>query len=179
MKPEKKTERKFLFSFLSPSQRKSAEETPDFTNKNPLESSLRALDGLKEYTRCSRRNWLYQVLISAGIIAISFWVQLETVRFVLVLLCIALVLAIEILNTAIEVLLNWLQPEYDARVKRVKDLAAGAVLVVSLGAVSAGLLLFWAPLNGTVHEPLVLKIIGSVLIILLGTATLISGRAKG
>jgi diacylglycerol kinase len=169
MKPEKKV-------FHPPKQ---TSEISDFANKNPVESSLRALDGLKAYARLSRRNWLYQIIISVGIIGASLWMQLEAVRFVLVLLCIALVLAIEMVNTALELLLNWLQPEYDARVKTIKDLAAGAVLVVCLVSVSAGLLLFWASFAGAATEHVALRIIGSVLIGLLGFVTLKSGRTKG
>ena len=118
------------------------------------------------------------VAISIVVIAIALWIGLDAVRLALVILSIALVLAIEILNTALEVLLNWLQPEYHAVAKTVKDLAAGAVLVISLGAVGAGLLLFWTPVVGLTYEHVVLKMFGSSLIVLLGILAWTSGRAK-
>ncbi|MBI3459766.1 diacylglycerol kinase [Candidatus Acetothermia bacterium] len=162
-----------------PSRRKTEGKVhSDFANKNPIESSLRALGGLSEYARRSRRNWLYQVFISIAVVGVALWTGLDAVRLALVILSIALVLAIEILNTALEVLLNWLKPEYHAVAKTAKDLAAGAVLIVSLGAVGAGFLLFWTPVVGLTYEHIVLKMIGSVLIILLSVLAWASGRAK-
>jgi len=154
------------------------EVNPDFSNKNPLESSLHALDGLSEYTRRSRRNWLYQVFISIAVVGVALWASLDAVRLALVILSIALVLAVEILNTALEILLNWLQPEYHAVAKTVKDLAAGAVLIVSLGVVGAGFLLFWTPIAGPTYESVVLRVVGSSLMLLFGVSAWASGRAK-
>lgn len=48
-----------------------------------------------------------------------------------VLFCIAGVFASEMLNTAIEKLCDLVQPDYDVRIKHIKDVSAGAVLVMS------------------------------------------------
>ena len=63
----------------------------------------------------------------------------------LVLAC-ALVLALELLNTALEASLNLLHPGQHPLVKRAKDAAAGAVLLASCGAVLVGLVTLGPPL---------------------------------
>ena len=55
-------------------------------------------------------------------------------EWTLVITLAALVITAEILNTAIERLCDFVQPKQDARIKTIKDLAAGAVLCASGGA---------------------------------------------
>ena len=57
-------------------------------------------------------------------------------------LCFALVLAAEGMNTAIERLVNLVSPEYHPIAGDVKDIAAGAVLICAIGAFITGLLVF-------------------------------------
>ena len=63
------------------------------------------------------------------------------VWWALVLLAGALVLAAELLNTALEELADHLSPEEHPRIRLVKDCAAGAVLLAVLGALGVGLAL--------------------------------------
>jgi diacylglycerol kinase len=60
----------------------------------------------------------------------------------LILTCIT-VMALEMVNTAIEMLTDKASPEYSALAKAAKDTAAGAVLLMSFAAVIIGLILFW------------------------------------
>jgi len=48
---------------------------------------------------------------------------------------VTLVIAAELINTALEHLADHLHPEQDPRIKLVKDCAAAAVLVLSMGAI--------------------------------------------
>ena len=59
-------------------------------------------------------------------------------EWALVITLAALVITAEILNTAIERLCDFVQPRQDARIKTIKDLAAGAVLGASLAALIVG-----------------------------------------
>ena len=54
---------------------------------------------------------------------------------------IVLVLAAELFNTALEQLCDHLHPEKHANIKVVKDVAAGAVLILSIGALWVALLM--------------------------------------
>lgn len=59
-----------------------------------------------------------------------------------VLLCIGLVIVAEILNTCIEKLCDLYSTEKNAKIKYIKDLAAGGVLFASLIALTVGILIF-------------------------------------
>jgi len=61
----------------------------------------------------------------------------------IIIFLIAVVLALELINTQIEKVLNILNPNYDQRVKLIKDISAGAVLLFCLGALIIGILIFF------------------------------------
>lgn len=58
----------------------------------------------------------------------------------------ALVIAAELINTALEHLVDHLHPERDPRIKVVKDCAAAAVLVLSATALWVAALMVWSVL---------------------------------
>ena len=53
-----------------------------------------------------------------------------------------MVFAAELFNTAIEQLADVIDPEYNPKIKAIKDLAAGGVLITALGAAIIGIILF-------------------------------------
>jgi hypothetical protein len=61
---------------------------------------------------------------------------------VIILLCVALVLACEIVNTSIENLCNVVSPEYRPAIRRSKDAAAAMVLISAIAAAAVGVVLF-------------------------------------
>jgi undecaprenol kinase len=65
----------------------------------------------------------------------------------LIAITIALVLAMELVNSALEALVDRLHPEVHPEVKKIKDMAAGAVLMLSMASLVVGLLmlisLYW------------------------------------
>ncbi|AZI42547.1 diacylglycerol kinase [Deinococcus psychrotolerans] len=63
-----------------------------------------------------------------------------------VLLCCALVLSLELVNTALEALTDLISPEQHPAAKIAKDAAAGAVLLASVISVVVGLAVFVPPL---------------------------------
>ncbi|MDH7637172.1 diacylglycerol kinase [Sphingomonas oryzagri] len=63
-----------------------------------------------------------------------FTIQPAPVWWALTGLAVALVLALELINSAIERLIDHLHPDIHPEIGHVKDMAAGAVLTISLGA---------------------------------------------
>jgi diacylglycerol kinase len=59
-----------------------------------------------------------------------------------VMLCVGMVLAFELVNSALEYLCNIVQPEQHQKIKGIKDMAAAAVLVVALVSIVVGCLVF-------------------------------------
>ncbi|NJM25905.1 MAG: diacylglycerol kinase family protein [Bacteroidia bacterium] len=90
----------------------------------------------------SGRNFRIQTTI--GILAIATGVALRIARWewCVVLTLTALVLSMELINTAIEKWVDHVSPEYSKTAGAVKDIAAGAVLVMSIFSATAGLIIF-------------------------------------
>ena len=53
-----------------------------------------------------------------------------------------LVISLEMVNTAIEIVVDMVSPEYNLKAGHVKDIAAGAVLINAIVAFIVGLLIF-------------------------------------
>ncbi|WP_425806819.1 diacylglycerol kinase family protein [Desulfitobacterium sp. Sab5] len=90
----------------------------------------------------------FQFHIFAGsIVIISAWLtQLTRLEWVLLVIAIGCVLAAEVINTAIELVVDLVQPNYHPIAGMAKDVAAGAVLIAAIQAVVIGLLIFGPPL---------------------------------
>ena len=82
--------------------------------------------------------------VAAAVVLVMAWLRPGLIWWALVGGMIALVLAMELLNTAIENLADHLHPDEHPRIKVVKDCAAAAVLLLSLGAVWVGVLMLVA-----------------------------------
>lgn len=82
-------------------------------------------------------------LVAAVLVLLAGWyVGLSAVEWTVVLLCIALVIALELVNTAIEVLVDLVSPEWNHKAGIVKDVAAAAVLVAAVIALVVAILIF-------------------------------------
>ena len=83
-----------------------------------------------------------QFVIALLVTAAGFYFEISISEWVLQCLCIGLVMGIEGMNTAIEKLADYVQPEFDEKIGVIKDISAGAVLLVSLIAVIVGLIIY-------------------------------------
>ncbi len=82
--------------------------------------------------------------VAAVVLLVMVWLRPGLIWWALVGGMITLILAMELLNTAIEQLADHLHPDEHPRIKLVKDCAAAAVLLLSLGAVWVGVLMLVA-----------------------------------
>ena len=73
----------------------------------------------------------------------AWYKGLSELFLVILLLVIALILALEIFNSAVERLVDMLAPKTHGMAKEIKDLLAGMVLIVSLFAIAIGLIIFF------------------------------------
>jgi diacylglycerol kinase (ATP) len=82
-------------------------------------------------------------LVIGGLVAVAGLVlRLDRWEWCLIVLCIGLTWTAELLNTAIEVLVDLLSPEYHERARVAKDVAAAAVLCAAITSATVGLLVF-------------------------------------
>ena len=96
-----------------------------------------SLAGLMAALR-SENSFKFHVVAACGVLAALVWWRPQPVWWAVVLLTIVTVLAAELMNTAIEHLADHLHPDQHPRIKVVKDCAAAAVLIASLGALAVG-----------------------------------------
>ena len=76
------------------------------------------------------------------IFAAAAWFAIDKVEWLILILTITMVLSAEIMNSAVEYLVDLSTLEYHHLAKAAKDAAAGAVLITALAAVLVGLIIF-------------------------------------
>ena len=94
------------------------------------------------------RNFRVQVGLGLATLFAFALIRPAAVWWALIVLCVALVLAAELLNSAIEALTDHLHPELHPVVGKVKDMLAGMVLVVAAGAAIVAMIAAFASLVG-------------------------------
>jgi diacylglycerol kinase len=92
------------------------------------------------------RNFRIQVVVAIPVIVAGILLRLPAAHWCILLLCMALVLALELVNTAIELCCDFVHPDWHERIRQIKDMSAGAVLMAAIAAALCGLLLLLPPL---------------------------------
>lgn len=106
-----------------------------------LRSAGWALSGIGHALR-TQRHMRFHVTMTVLVIAAGFCFNISGLEWIAVLLIAALVIAAELLNTAIESIVDLASPQQHPLAKAAKDTAAGAVLVLAFTAVVIGLIVF-------------------------------------
>lgn len=83
-----------------------------------------------------------QVFITLLVTAAGFYFNISSFEWMMQVLAIGMVLGIEGMNTAVEKIADFIQPEFDPKIGFIKDIAAGAVLFVSLASAIIGLIIY-------------------------------------
>jgi undecaprenol kinase len=97
----------------------------------------------------SERNLRIHAGVAAAVVAAGAALRLPPAAWAVVFLAIALVVAAELLNAAVETVVDLVSPEDHPLAKRAKDIAAAGVLVAAAGAVAAGICVaVWAAGRG-------------------------------
>lgn len=100
-----------------------------------------AWEGLVYATR-TQRNMKIHFAVGAAAVVLGIALGIDAPSWAAIAICIAVVLAAECLNTALESVVDLVSPGYAELAKRAKDCAAGAVLVCALGAVTVAVAVF-------------------------------------
>lgn len=100
-----------------------------------------ALKGIGVAVR-EQRNLKIQLMVTLLVILLAYWAEVSRTEWCVVLILIGLVLAAELLNTAIENLVDLVTAEHHPLAGKVKDIAAAAVLVLSCISVIVGFIIF-------------------------------------
>lgn len=112
-----------------------------FTLRKRLRSFKFAGNGIRLLITHEHNAWIHCFAAVCVIIA-GCWLGLSSTEWIAVVFAIAMVLAAEAVNSSIEALADLVSPDYNEAIKRTKDLAAGAVLILAIGAAIVGLIIF-------------------------------------
>ncbi|HUC20983.1 MAG TPA: diacylglycerol kinase family protein [Candidatus Polarisedimenticolaceae bacterium] len=116
-----------------------------------IRSIYTAFTGLVFVVRIERNARLHLIfaLIALGLCIV---LGVSNTELAAIFFAIILVFTSEIINTALEKTLDLIEPNHHAQVRIIKDIAAGAVLVTSIGAVAIGAAIF-LPYIGNIFWP--------------------------
>ena len=111
-----------------------------FSIKSRIKSFSYAFQGIKTFFQTQHNAWIH-ALAGFGVIVLGIVFKLTIPEWCWLIFAIGLVFITEMLNTAIEFLTDLVSPEYNPLAKKVKDVAAGAVLFAAIIAVIIGLII--------------------------------------
>lgn len=111
-----------------------------FTLRKRLRSFRYAAHGIRDLFR--EDNARIHAVVAVAVLVAGVWLGLSLTEWAVIMLTIGAVLAAEAVNTALESLCDRVSPGFDEHIRRAKDLAAGAVLLLAMAAVSVGLFIF-------------------------------------
>ena len=106
-----------------------------------IKSFVFAFKGLI-YAFNTQLNFKIHCFFSAIVLFLGWHSRLNSSEWLWIIFAIALVIILELVNTAIEVLVDLVSPELHPKAGIIKDLAAAAVLIASLLAIVIGLIIF-------------------------------------
>jgi diacylglycerol kinase len=117
---------------------------------NVLASAYHAFSGLMwvaPRTPSLRLGFVVVIALAAGGVLLRF----TGVEIALLVLLGTVLLAVETLNTAIEMLCDFVEPERNPKIGKIKDVSAGATAVTEIGAAIVVAVLLWPHLAAALH----------------------------
>lgn len=111
-----------------------------------LQSANHAIEGILHAAK-TQRHMRYHLYAAILVLIVSFVVEISWTEFVVLVTLAIVVLSVEMINTAIEIITDILFKEYDTRAKAIKDIAAGAVFITALGAGIIGYIILFEPIK--------------------------------
>ncbi len=105
-----------------------------------LKSFIYAMNGIR--WSIEQRNMKIHLVCAVLAVSGGILLDISFIEWCVVLMAIGLVISFEIVNTAMELLVDFIEPNHHVIAGKIKDLAAGAVLFASFIAFICGVLIF-------------------------------------
>jgi diacylglycerol kinase len=109
--------------------------------KQRLQSFKHAIRGIRMVLK-SERNMQIHLIFVLLVTVFGFLFNISPVEWMFCLLAFGLVMGAEMMNTAVEAIVDLVSPDYHPLAGRAKDIAAGAVLITAIAAAITGLIIF-------------------------------------
>ncbi len=118
---------------------------------NVVQSAYHAFSGLM-WVAPRTPSLRLGIVVVIALAAFGFLLRMSDVEIALLVLVGALLLAVETLNTAIEMLCDFVQPQHDPKIGKIKDVAAGATAVTEIGAAIVVAVVLWPHAWAALHR---------------------------
>lgn len=112
-----------------------------FTLRKRLRSFGYAFHGICLLITQEANAWIH-CFAAVCVVVAGFFFGISVSEWITVIFAIGMVLAAEAVNSAVEALADRVTQEYDEAIKRTKDLASGAVLILAIAAAIIGCIIF-------------------------------------
>ena len=112
-----------------------------FSIAKRLKSFTYAFNGLRVFITEEHNAWIH-LFATLCVVVAGILFKISLMEWVAVAFAIGLVFSFEIINTSVENIADFICPERNDHIKRIKDLAAAAVLVSAITAAVIGLIVF-------------------------------------
>ena len=109
--------------------------------KKLINSFKYAFTGIKTSFK-TEQNMKVHILIMLLVILAGIILKIDALDWIILIIMISLVISAELFNTTIETVVDMITKEKNEKAKIAKDVAAGAVLVLAIGSVIIGLIIF-------------------------------------
>ena len=110
-------------------------------NSNFIDACNNAVNGLI-YATTTQSNIKKQLFIAVCVLVLSLFYKLETTQFLCLTFAVFLVIFAEMVNTAIETIVDLYTDKYHPKAKIAKDVGAGAVLLMAINSVIVAYFIF-------------------------------------
>lgn len=121
-------------------------ETQKIKNDNFIEACNNAINGIV-YAATTQSNIKKQLVIAVIVMILSLFYGLQTPEFLCLTFAVFFVIFAEMVNTAIETVVDLFTDKYHPKAKIAKDVAAGAVVLASANALIVAYFLFFKEAN--------------------------------
>ncbi|HEX8516191.1 MAG TPA: diacylglycerol kinase family protein [Bacteroidia bacterium] len=116
-------------------------ERKRFSISERVKSFGYALDGLGEFFKSQHNAWIH-LFAAVFVIFLAVYLRITSNEWCWIIIAVSMVFLAELFNTAIEYLSDIVSPNLHPQIKKVKDVAAAAVLIAALGAAVIGMTIF-------------------------------------
>lgn len=139
--------------------KKEKSKEPKMKNNNFLDACQNALDGII-YAITTQGNIKKQLVIAVIVMIISLFFDLSKAEFLCLMFTVVLIIVAEMINTAIETVVDLYTDLYHPKAKIAKDVAAGAVVITAINAIIVAYFLFFEKIS-TIGLKLVDEVVNS------------------
>jgi len=113
----------------------------NFSFKNRAKSFSYAFNGLIVLIKEEHNSWIH-IMAAIFVVAAGFFFKINIYEWLAIIFSIGLVFTLELINSSIENIADFISPGLNPRIKKIKDMSAGAVLIAAITSFTIGIIIF-------------------------------------